>query len=231
VIGNDIVDLRDSDARPTERTAAFDARVFSAAENERIESSDDSIRMRWLSWSAKESAYKLLRHYSGAVRFAPRRYAVGFESPGRAMGDPGVDRARYLGWVEAEGLRLVCEWVSDKDFVHALCRPEGSPLADRVGFKQLGEGACGPNRLSEAVRELALSEIGSFMGVDSQRLAIRKEDRIPGLWLDGTRLESALSLSHHGKRVAFAFRARGALLEIRNMRNSATSVGAERGAP
>ena len=90
MIGNDIVDLRDSDARPTERTAAFDARVFSAAENERIESSDDSIRMRWLSWSAKESAYKLLRQYSGAVRFAPRRYAVGFESPGRAMTARGI---------------------------------------------------------------------------------------------------------------------------------------------
>ncbi|MDG2332774.1 MAG: 4'-phosphopantetheinyl transferase superfamily protein [Myxococcota bacterium] len=210
MIGNDIVDLYDPEALPSERTPGFDARVFSPAENERIQASPDSILARWSIWAAKESAYKLLRQRTPTARFLPRQYAVGFDSLGQAEG-----RGRHFGWVEAEGLRLVCEWTSAPGFVHAFCRLGGTlggssgETSPRpcVGFERLEPMPCGPERLSEGVRVLARREIGLSLGVDSRRITIHKQGRVPGLWLDGAPLASALSLSHHGNMVAFAFSA------------------------
>ena len=84
MIGNDIVDLRDSDARPTERTPAFDARVFTPAERQRISASPDGVGERWLTWGAKEAAFKLARKRDATVAFIP----LGFEVV------PGVERGR-----------------------------------------------------------------------------------------------------------------------------------------
>ncbi|MDE0885624.1 MAG: 4'-phosphopantetheinyl transferase superfamily protein [Myxococcota bacterium] len=234
MIGNDIVDLNDPEAQPTERTPGFDARVFSPAENDRIQASDDRVRARWLTWAAKEAGYKLLRQRAPTVRFVPRQYAVGFDSPEQALAE---GREQSMGWVEAEGLRLVCEWASAPGFVHAFCRLGGGfggGLGETlprpcVGFDRLEVATCVPERLSEGVRVLALRKIGLFLGVGTRRLAIHKRGRIPGLWLDGAPLASALSLSHHGKMVAFAFSASSRVLSTHVGSGGAATVMAAGG--
>ncbi len=211
MIGNDIVDLRDSDARPTERTPAFDARVFTPAERQRISASPDGVGERWLTWGAKEAAFKLARKRDATVAFIP----LGFEVvPGveRGRSDSALVNAprRFCGRVHWGDSVFDCDWVLAENFVHALCRLPGAKAPDCQAVERI-EGVHGGFGLDQrgnpsvAVRRLALRKIARFLAVDERALEIRKRDRIPCLWLEGEPLAGDLTLSHHGAMVAFAW--------------------------
>jgi hypothetical protein len=93
-------------------------------------------------------------------------------------------------------------------FVHVVAQPAGSDWA-RVVMAVAAADEPGEDPGS-AVRRLAIREIARAIGVDAARLDVaRKADgdgRVPVLELDGCALGSSLSLSHHGRFVAFAFR-------------------------
>ena len=195
MIGNDVVDLCDPDAAPTWRTPAFDARVFTLAERSRIALSTDVVRERWLTWTAKEAAYKLARKADSTAAFIPRRFEV--------VRCSGL-RARVL-WGAS---RFECQWVSEESFVHALCFLPGAHETSCVGFERIDAGevdGLSPEALSRAARRLAQQEIARVLAVPEGSLEIRKSNRIPFLCLQGQRLPGDLSLSHHGGMVAFAW--------------------------
>jgi hypothetical protein len=207
LIGNDIVDLRDPDTRPSARTAAFDARVFTRAERERIDASMDSVRERWLAWSAKEAAYKLARQYDSGTIFVPRRFEVEFSAKPPAPGaGPRRSQGRSQGWVRFDALSLLCDWVCVDGFIHALCRLPSERVPDCVGFERLVDPGASPEDLARGVRRLALRAIGRGLEVDETKLEIRKRERIPSVWFEGRPLAADLSLSHHGTAMAFACR-------------------------
>ncbi len=83
MIGNDVVDLRDRDARPETLHPRFDARVFSPAERLALERSEDPDRQRWRLWSAKEAAYKLARKLDPSSTFSPSRFEVELDRDSR----------------------------------------------------------------------------------------------------------------------------------------------------
>ena len=57
---------------------------------------------------------------------------------------------------------------------------------------------------SSSVRQLALDEIAARVGVSKADLRIGKEGRVPILELRNSARQLDLSLSHHGRYVAFA---------------------------
>jgi hypothetical protein len=57
---------------------------------------------------------------------------------------------------------------------------------------------------SAAVRALARTQLAPLLGVDADRIEIERRGRIPVLRLAGQDLPFDLSLSHHGRFVAFA---------------------------
>src|SRR5439155_10573151 len=61
MIGNDIVDLGDSESHAEGRHPRFDGRVFDETEHALIDATPEPERVRWLLWAAKESAYKAAR--------------------------------------------------------------------------------------------------------------------------------------------------------------------------
>jgi phosphopantetheinyl transferase (holo-ACP synthase) len=207
MIGNDIVDLRDDDVRLTERTPAFDSRVFTAGERERIVASPDGIRTRWLMWSAKEAAYKLARKRDRRVRFVPSRFEVDpWAASDVRASFAGENAAQLRGRVHLGEFSMDCEWISAQGFVHALCRMPGQPGSVSMAIERveaLEDRRADPG---EAVRRLAIGEIARTLGSGERDLQIRKEDRIPVLYLDDHKLPADLSLSHHGRLVAFACR-------------------------
>jgi phosphopantetheinyl transferase (holo-ACP synthase) len=57
---------------------------------------------------------------------------------------------------------------------------------------------------SVAVRRLAIAALAPRLGIDPDELTIERDGRVPQLWLRGRPARVDLSLSHHGRFVAFA---------------------------
>lgn len=185
MIGNDVVDLCDPESSAAEHHARFDGRVFDATERELIAASPQSERVRWAMWAAKESAYKAARQQDPRTVFSPRRFAVRFESQERASVSVGERRFRVALVLDDEHVHAVAGCVGDR----AVC----AAVAPHHGVAP-----------SAAARQLAIATLAPVMGVAPDDLAIQRDGRIPRLWLRGRRSLAALSLSHHGRFVAFA---------------------------
>lgn len=185
MIGNDVVDLAHRGVQPGAQHPRFDARVFTERELALI-AGDETQRVRWVLWAAKEAAYKLARKLDRAAVWAPSRFEVSLDS--RASG-----RVRH-------GEREFTLRIDENDeFVHALARG-GAPVGDeRSGVHEIAS-----EDASSAARAFACSALAAQIGIASERLSVVKHGRIPVLCADGEPARADLSLSHHGRFVAFA---------------------------
>ena len=192
-VGNDVVDLAEPETRLLGLHPRFDERVFGAAERAALEASPERRRLHWALWAAKESAYKVRKRLEPETVFAPKAFAVElFSLP--APGRTGV----AVGRVTHHGERFDLEVHFDETSVHAMARSEGEagvPLLWRVDDRAHGDPGL-------AARRLAAAAIGSALGVDPGQLRIA--DRPPVLLHHGRPLDATVSLSHHGRFVAFA---------------------------
>ena len=190
MLGDDVVDLGDPEAAPGASHPRFDARVFAAPERAWIAASRAPALARWSLWAAKEAAYKRARRLDPAVRFHPRRFAVELDCEGR--------RGRVRGPGGAARVRL--ERAGGAVHAVAFGSPEEEERIAR-GFAALAAGA----DPSLGARALAIDAVAGRLGERPEALRIERSGRVPALRLpDGRAL--ALSLSHHGRFVAFAGR-------------------------
>ncbi len=79
MLGNDVIDLDDIDARPETFRPRFDERVFSAEERRVIARDAAPLACRWAHWGAKEAAYKLARQIDPHFVFSPIQLTPRFE--------------------------------------------------------------------------------------------------------------------------------------------------------
>lgn len=189
-VGNDVVDLRDPEARPGSTHPRFDARVFTDDERAALAGRAAAGRLRWSLWAAKESAFKAARKLDPGVRFLPRRFAVRMLDDLQAEVCHGM--GRFHVWLEQA-----------QDWVHAVAASEGDdgpPSGSRV--ERLEEDA---REASERVREMALEVVGPLLPAGPGGVRIVTPGGIPELWGEGRRLPIDLSLSHHGRLVACAW--------------------------
>jgi len=185
MIGNDVVDLAHRGVQPGAQHPRFDARVFSERERALI-AGDATQRVRWVLWAAKEAAYKVAKKLDRTAVWAPARFEVALASHGRGSVRHG---AREFALRVEESAELV----------HALARAGTPPGDECSGVAPLvGEDA------SAEARELACSALAGRLGVARGRLSIASRARIPVLCADGAWAHADLSLSHHGRFVAFA---------------------------
>jgi phosphopantetheine--protein transferase-like protein len=197
-LGNDVVDLDDPEARLDGRHPRFDERVFTPRERAALAASPQRQRLHWALWAAKESAYKARKRLAPETFFAPGAYEVEL-SPLPAAGEAGV----VSGHARRHGEAFALEVHVDGAFVHAVAqagREAAAPVLRRVA------PAVGDAGLS--ARNVAAAAIGSALGLDAAKLRIA--GRPPVLLHRGRVLEATLSLSHHGRFVAFACSARRA---------------------
>jgi len=75
-IGNDIVDLSDTDSLDILKNIPFLKRVFTESELNSIQTSNNSYNEAWGIWAAKESAYKVARQLNNKTIFSPKLYCV-----------------------------------------------------------------------------------------------------------------------------------------------------------
>jgi len=190
MVGNDVVDLRDPESRPESVHPRFDARVFSPSERRAISDCADAGVHRWRLWAAKEACFKVARKLDSSTPFVPRHFRVeGFRND---LGTAWVRHAERL-------FRVVLD--QNAAYIHAIALPEGL-REERVisGLAQIDAS----ESESGAVRSLARRGVAAALGIALESLEVRKEARIPRLFVGGLRAEADLSLSHHGGFVAFA---------------------------
>ncbi len=194
LVGNDVVDLGDPQSSPEALHARFDERVFTPDEREALNASVSMHVLRWTFWAAKESAYKVAKKLDPTVRFFPRDFAVRQMTGGRAV---VIHRA---GLFDVR-LDSTDDWVCAVATVPAA-GPPATPDPVRSGVARLEGSGADPSR---TVRELVCAALGPSMNLPPERVRIATNGRIPVALWQGRRLAVDLSLSHHGRFVAWAW--------------------------
>ena len=193
MIGNDIVDLTDAETHPIGMHPRFDSRVFTSSELELIRSSGAPDRLRWMLWAAKEAAYKALKKIAPNTIFSPRRFVVKLNETLRGNVTCDEKTLPIQVWEEADSVHVIAttEKILDKRILSGTetLEPEDAIDADLP---------------SQAARTLAIRELAERLGVPDEELSITGRGRVPTLLHNGESTNIDLSLSHHGKLVAFA---------------------------
>lgn len=185
MLGNDVVDLGDRECES--RHSRFDDRVFGAPERAAITRAGASERMRWVLWAAKEAAYKATRRLDPATIFSPRRFEVELDENLHGHVCHPSGRCRVV--IE---IRDTC--------LHAIATADGR---DPERVARATARIDDERHASKAVRALALRDLSERSGHPAAHLVVARQGRIPHLEMsDGAIL--ALSLSHHGRFVAYA---------------------------
>ena len=148
MVGNDVVDLGDPETAAHAVHLRFDERVFSDCEREQMLCADDSVRMRWILWAAKESAYKAARRVDPKVIFSPSCFEVRLD--GHLRGSVEVSHHSFEVRVEIRG-----------DCIHAVASK--NPW-DSIGLAH-GIGRSGDADPSARVRSLAIGDLAHRLGV------------------------------------------------------------------
>jgi len=188
MVGNDVVDLGDREVLEGPTHPRFDDRVFGAEERRRIRESSVPGRTRWVLWAAKEAAFKLARKCDPRVVFSPRRFGVSLGLPGRAT-------------VRHEEQTFSVRIATPGHALHALAL---EPSRSGGRFVWAVE-ACRPgDDPSRAARSLAARVLAEEIHLPQSALHFEKQGRIPSIRVDGRDELLDLSISHHGRYVAFA---------------------------
>ena len=195
MLGNDIVDLACTRARAPARHARFDQRVLTPAEREALAASDAPERLRWVFWAAKEAAYKVSKKRDAQTLWAPSAFAVSLGAQPRVV----------HGAAGEFPLRIE----TGDGYIHALASDSAEGL--RGALREIGrlragadEGAGAGESESAAVRRLAIAGLAPVLGVAPGALRVEQRDRIPLLHAHGAPARVDLSLSHHGRFIAWA---------------------------
>lgn len=189
MIGNDVVDLADPEVSPKGRHPRFDERVYSTAERASIGVSGAPDRLRWILWAAKEAAYKVARKADERAIFSPPRFQVHLDASLRG-------RVHFA----SRDYALLIE--EAPDHVHAIVSE--TPLEEEQCLSRLIAWDGEAPLAGKAVRALARREIAAALDLPAEELEIEREGRIPVLVLGGRALDLDLSLTHHGRFLAFA---------------------------
>jgi phosphopantetheinyl transferase (holo-ACP synthase) len=199
MVGNDVVDI--ADTRRRARHARFDARVFSDCERRAISGDDDGEARRWAHWAAKESAYKVAKRTDPSTIFSPVKFAVIFDG----AFDAGQD-GELRGSVQHGSASYPVRVSRRGDCIHAIAvAPGGHPTAMLAGVGPYPDDA-GADSPSRAVRRLAIRDLAPRLATDASNLMVRSSERIPRLQHRDGHDVATLSLSHHGRFVAYACR-------------------------
>ena len=233
-LGNDIVDLTDPRHMGKSGEERFLQRVFSEEEREDIRSSRNPDRALWARWAGKEAAFKTISKSQGTPPvFIHSLFEVTlFRERGpiaetKVPSDPPMTR---FGHVRYEDVVLPLRIEAAGTAFHAVTWTPSpaqevppffwgsSQIAEkdqawrevlRPAFTAL-EWACVSHRASALARLAARSSLATTLGVDEEGLEIgcgegKPGRRIPKVFFEGEEAPVDLTLSHHGRLLAWAF--------------------------
>lgn len=223
LLGNDVVDLQHPRCAGKTRDRRFMERVFTFEEAHAIYDADDPERAIWIVWASKEAAFKvvskllgdppLFRHSEFRFRRHPSVAPVqgtvtfqGTEIPVRIEERP--DRVHALAWHPDP---VAVEIHAEVKFLPGLEHPPGPQWEKslRPRFTDL-EWRSIHRPDSALVRLNARAHLSRVLGVEETSIEIVSDEGPPGqmppeVLVGGDEWSGDLSLSHHGRFLAWAF--------------------------
>ncbi len=206
------MDLRHPDAWNKNRDERFVKRVLLYQEQCLIRSESNPDLTLWVLWAAKETAYKIVSKSHPAVHSGPLKYAVHLIESAPLVSSKADIRSRYLFCsVETPVGPVRVDVMAVPDYVHAFgCQGDQSRGGTlHLKIFGLGQHSCQEQLESLMVRKALFRYLSRFWQIDSGRIGIRREQGVrglgpPKLYVDGSRIQADISLSHHGRYGAFA---------------------------
>jgi len=225
-VGTDVVDLHDPRTRGKAEHERFLSRVLDGEEAATVRAAARPDLELWSVWAAKEAAFKTATKVRGEPPvFRHAAFGVHWESR-RSGGEP------WLGTVSYEELRIPVRVVGHADVIQAVCYMHSHECLARdqvrFGLESLDEpGAPWAGSLNEllvrftdqeadaihtlpsaAVRIGARMDIADMMGISASRVEIVCDPGLPGrrpprVLVDGSPARADVSLSHHGRWIAW----------------------------
>jgi phosphopantetheinyl transferase (holo-ACP synthase) len=194
LVGNDVIDLGDPESRLEELHPRFDERVYTDEERATLRASASPHALRWTLWAAKESAYKVAKKLDPTVRFLWRDFVVRQIGAGRAVVTHETGAIDVLFDRADQWVHVVATLSTDS----AL-----SPARPAVwGIRRLNAPDADP---SSTVRKWACRALATQAGLSLGDLRIGSDRGIPVALCRDRRLPFDLSLSHHGRFVAWVW--------------------------
>lgn len=192
-IGNDIVDLRSPEPELHPR---YITKVFTLKEQVLVRAGAAGL---WLTWAAKEAAYKAIKRLDRTVLFSPAAFEFD-------CADSVVTYGKH---------RLPCRQLVEQDCVAVYCATSSSVLQSmhhwisKEGELDIAAASATP---SEKVRSFGARRIGELLGLDFQRLSFpnstnttARSRNFPSLSISGKLTRHVISFSHHGRFIACSF--------------------------
>jgi hypothetical protein len=227
-LGNDIVDLTDPRHAGKAADHRFLARVFSDLEQAQIRAAENQDRALWARWAGKEAAFKTISKSRGTPpTFIHPTFEVTLFTPDGPGDDPPVThfgQVRYQDFllplrIEVVGTALhAVTWVPDAghDFPPFTWSSQemGTP---KDGWREAlephfspREWSCVSHRHSALARLAARRSMAEELGREEAELEIgcgpgKPGRRIPKVFCRGEEIPIDLTLSHHGRLLAWAY--------------------------
>ena len=212
-VGNDVVDRSHPRCRYKATDVRFLERVFDQPERERILSAPDVDRALWRAWGAKEAAFKVVSKLRGSPPpFSHTRLRVTRDDPGGGVVSYGDVRVAFM------------ETPGDSDVrVHVLAWPAGDPSHLETRIEVLPQGPPQIEALTDRerravhspasgwIRVMARAHAAAVLGVPETDVEIACSPGPPGrgiprLLVGGEPADWDISLSHHGRFLAWVLR-------------------------
>jgi phosphopantetheinyl transferase (holo-ACP synthase) len=212
-VGNDVVDLDDPTLRGKPAHARFLERVLAPSERETVSGAEDPHLALWTCWAAKEAAYKVVTKLRGeppvfvhrafvatdeAVEYEELTIPIHVRRDGPALHVVAAVGADPSGVLAATSRVLApgAPW-------------DGASLEDLLPRFTAREVDAVHSLPSAAVRLGARAALAGALAVMEHRLEIvcapgYTGRRPPAVLLDGESGPADVSLSHHGKWIAWA---------------------------
>ncbi|EGV42854.1 4-phosphopantetheinyl transferase family protein [Bizionia argentinensis JUB59] len=181
MIGNDIIDLKETKRSTNWERRGFLDKIFTEKERKMISEAIDPFKTVWKLWSMKESAYKVFIQAGGKRFYNPKRIECRFED--------GFDQVS-IGF-----LNLKTETISTDDYILSTAKMDD---ADSKSF------ICNVPEIdikeqSAFLKQKLITDFSTHYNLNLAYLAIKKtEVGVPKLLYKGKDLVVSFSLTHHG---------------------------------
>ncbi len=227
-VGVDVVDLQDPRTCGKAADARFVDRVLDDAEAAVVRDAMASDVELWSHWAAKEAGFKVATKLRGSPPvFEHAAFAVRFRDPSRE-GGPRIGRILYQGLdlpvtvlTRSDAIRAVAythpqgplvvgeDVVLGLELLDAPGAPWDRRLEDLLPRFTAREADAVHTRPSAAVRIAARAALANILSLDEARIEIVCDPGAPGrrpprVLVDGCPADADVSLSHHGRWIAWA---------------------------
>jgi len=200
LIGNDIVDLADPQARGKSRDTRFINRVFTLDEQQKILNSDEPDIFLWSLWAGKETGYKAISKTHPAVSSSPRHYEI-------KLSDSPLPES---GIVYTPCGPVPVRFFITGEYIHCI----GASTDEGIGsivwdVQKILQPQFSPDYQSDFVRNMAGKKISRYLKEDPEAIEIIRPKGHRGLgppavYAGGKRTAIDISMSHDGRFAACA---------------------------